>query len=298
MRIRSKSAGRALCLVIASGVFIDTSRAASWSEINTGLSSAAVNVSSIVIVPAQPSTLYARTIGADGIGGIFKTTDGAGTWKAISNVVGVNSLVVDPQSPSTVYAVTGRGLLKSTDGGQSWIDAGSGLPAYIAILAIDPNSSSKLYAVSATGIFKSTDGAGSWNALNTGLPTNTYIGSFVIDATNTSRIYATTSLPQNNGPPKAVLLRSTDGGESWSAIDPGLAPNSSISFLTISSTAPSVIYAIANSQGPAACPRVSILKSADGGDNWTDIDTGLPPGADVSSLIIDPKSSSTHLSCR
>ena len=273
----------AAILVVASGVVIDTSRAASWSPVNTGLPSAAVNVNAVAIVPAQSSTIYARTTSADGTGGIFKTTDGAGSWKAISNVVGVYSLAVDPQTPATIYVITRLGILKSTDGGESWVGAGAGLQnTYVSLLIVDPVSSSKLYAVTGNGIFKSTDGAASWNLLDTGLPPNTYITSIVIDPANPSRIYATGSFFQTNGAPTASLLRSTDEGQSWKIIDLGLGPNSSIGSLTISST--SVLYAIAGT---------SILKSADGGDHWTALDAGLPSGADIASLIVDPTNSST-----
>src|SRR5882724_1821648 len=109
-----------LAVAIASGLLISTCSAATWSGINAGLPAAVVRVGSIVIVPKTPSTIYARTFGSDGSGAIFKSTDGATSWKAISSIVGVNAVVVDPQSSSVVYALTGRGIVKSANGGDSW----------------------------------------------------------------------------------------------------------------------------------------------------------------------------------
>ena len=43
------------------------------------------------------------------------------------NVVGVSFVVVDPTNSSTIYAATARGVLKSTDGGENWAGADSGL---------------------------------------------------------------------------------------------------------------------------------------------------------------------------
>jgi photosystem II stability/assembly factor-like uncharacterized protein len=292
--MRRNSVERALrlavvILLLTSGVVIDTSQAASWSQVNTGLPGAVVNVTSIAIAPAQHSTIYAHTLGVDGIGGIFKTTDGAGSWKTISSVVGVNFLVVDPQLQSTIYVVTGRGILKSTDGGDTWAAAGAGLPnTYIGILAIDPVSPSKLYAVVGNSIFKSADGAASWNVLNTGLPANSFISSLVVDPTNPSRIYAVAAIP-NNGPSLPALLESTDEGGSWNLIASALFQTYSVTSLIASATAPSILYAISPS-GPSG---TSILKSADAGRTWTQVNTGLPPGAGVSSLVLDPTDSST-----
>ena len=283
----------AAIFVLTGGVAMDIGWAASWREINIGLSSSVVNVEDIVIDPTNPSTIYARTRSAGAAtSGIFKTTDGARNWRAISSLIGVNSIVIDPKNSSTIYALTGNGLRKSTNAGESWTGAGAGLPnSYVAALVIDPITPSNLYALIGTGIFKSTNGGGSWNPLNTGLPPNTYLSSLVIDPTTPSRIYATGSLPQSNGPPGSFILKTTDGGESWNVLDTGLPPNSSIGLLVIAPTTPSVIYALTTIPGNGP-PRPAVAKSTDGGQSWTAINTGLPSGASVNSLVIDPKNSS------
>jgi len=63
-----------------------------------------------------------------------------------------------------IYAATTRGLLRSTDAGLSWHDAGPGLPATpldaVAIAAHDPQT---LYvAVRGDGLWQSKDGAKTW----------------------------------------------------------------------------------------------------------------------------------------
>ena len=295
MGLRGNSWGRvrgvaAAILIVAGGAVTDTSRAATWSEIDSGLPATPVNIGSIAIAPAQPTTIYARTYSADGVSGLFKTTDGGGHWKPISSVVGVGNLTVDPRNPSTIYVVGARGLLKSTDGGDSWTGAFAGLPArYINILAIDPVSPAKLYAVAGNSIFKSVDGAGSWNALDTGLSANSFISSLVINPVDPSHIYGITAVPQNNGPSLPVLLESADEGQTWNLNANAFPPKSNVTFLTISSTAPSVLVAL----GRAGPNGTVILKSTDGGDSWTAVNTGLPTGVGANFLIIDPTSSST-----
>jgi len=280
----------AAILVVIRGVATD-SRAATWSEISTGLPSASVDVSALVIAPTTPSTIYALTRSADYTGGIFKTTDGAGSWRAMSNVVGVNSLVVDPTNPSTIYALTGRGILKSTNGGENWIGVGPGLPdiySYVTTLAIDPITPTTLYAAvsdvtGSVSIFKSTNGGGSWNVLDTGRPSN-FILSLVIDPTAPSTIYAVFLFD---------VLKSTDGGESWIGIGAGLGlPGSQIRTLAIDPITTATLYAVTG--GPFA----SIFKSTNGGASWNTLNTGLPPNTSMSytffgSLAIDPTTSAT-----
>ena len=292
-------AGRVFCLapailLITSGIVFETSWCANWSEINTGLPKTGVRVSSIVIPAKTSSTIYARTFSPDGTGGgLFKSTDAAASWKAIGSVVGVGNLVADPQNPSTVYALTTHGILKSTNGGDSWVRAGSGLPdTYINDLVINPVTTSTLYALSGygptgAGIYKTTNGGQSWNALDTGFPRNTFINSLAIDPTTPSSLYAIGSAPQFNGPPSPAIFKSTDGGGSWNALKTDLAPNLGIRSLIFAPTTPGTIYALTNVFGPGGRP--GIFKTTDGGESWTGIDTGVPPGAFVSSMVLDPK---------
>jgi photosystem II stability/assembly factor-like uncharacterized protein len=275
-------------LFMTAALAIQTGRAATWSEINAGLPVTGVEVAKIVVAPSTPSTLYANARRPDGTGAIFKTTDGARSWRDIGSVTGATSVVVDPRSATTIYAVTSRGLLKSTDGGDSWTGVGDGLSSYILALAIDPVTSSTLYAATAApGIFKSTDGGATWKALDTGIPANTYVGSLAIDPANPSRIFFSASVSQPPGPPAAAIFRSVDGGETWNASG-GLTTGAGIASLAISSTAPSVVYALLN--GP---PAAEILKSGDGGETWNTVSAGLPAGASIRSLAIAPQSSST-----
>lgn len=88
----------------------------SWTAINSGLPGAIQGVVGLTIDPAVPSTLYACTSGGD----VFKSMDGAASWKPLGGVGGANLLVLDPQKTSTLYVATRNGIVKSTDGGASW----------------------------------------------------------------------------------------------------------------------------------------------------------------------------------
>ena len=167
---------------------------AEWSEIGSGLPRTIAGVKSLAIDPATPSTLYA----VDADGRLFKSIDSGGSWKLRGSVAGVSFVVVDPTNSSTIYAATQRGVFKSTDGGENWAGADSGLAgiAYFATIAIDPLTPATLYAVTDRGVFKSTDAARSWNKLDT-LPRNPmpsgapyyFLGEITIDPVTPSTIY-------------------------------------------------------------------------------------------------------------
>jgi photosystem II stability/assembly factor-like uncharacterized protein len=281
-------------LGIASGLVLNSSRAATWSEIDSALPSAGVNVRAVVIASKTPATIYATATGAEGSSYIFKTTDGAATWRPISSTVLANSVLVDPQNSSVVYALTGRGILKSTNGGDTWARAAAGLPdIFVSMLAIDPVTTSNLYAVVGNAIFKSTNGGESWNGLNTGFPPNTFSISVFVDPATPSNVYATGFAPQNGGPAAFLIAGTTDGGVSWNTVTANLPPNASLRLLAIAPTSPATLYAIGSLSVPGGPPPgQGLLKSTDRGQSWTAVDVGLPAGASIVSVVLDPNDAS------
>ncbi len=84
---------------------------------------------------------------------------GVNRWTTIGpEGASVHALAIDPRTPTTAYAGTrGAGVLKTTDGGASWVVANSGLAeGNVNSLAIDPSTPSTLYAGTDSGAYKST----------------------------------------------------------------------------------------------------------------------------------------------
>ena len=107
----------------------------------------------------------------------------------------IHALALDPTTPTTLYAGTAYdGVFKSTDGGESWSPASTGLTStYVQALALDPTTPGTLYAGTAyEGVFKSTDGGGSWSAASTGL-TNPYVFALALDPATPVTLYAGTA---------------------------------------------------------------------------------------------------------
>jgi photosystem II stability/assembly factor-like uncharacterized protein len=119
---------------------------------NRGLESTH-QIARVVIHPRDENTVYAAAIGhlwgLSGDRGLFKTTDGGGTWTKLTNGLpddgktGAIDLVMDPKNPNTLYAAyyerlrrpwtftsggPNGGIFKSTNGGRSWKKLTKGLP--------------------------------------------------------------------------------------------------------------------------------------------------------------------------
>jgi photosystem II stability/assembly factor-like uncharacterized protein len=177
------------------GVVKSTDGAASWARANNGLTAVGPYVSALAVDPTTAETVYAATSPTgqpDTPAKIFKSTDGAAHWRQIPIALPANteitSLVVDPATPSTIYASYADygdqgGVLKSSDGGETWVAASEGLPtASVGKLVIGSGFPSAVYAATSAGIFASSDGAMSWTPINAGLP-NVGVSDFAIDRT-------------------------------------------------------------------------------------------------------------------
>src|SRR5207249_8351746 len=114
------------------GLCKSTNGGGSWTAADTGLpqregSSSFREVLSVVIDSQTPSTLYAGTWG----GGVFKSTDGGGTWGAVNTgltTTALHAVAVDPRTPATIYTgMSYHGVFKSTDGGAGWSAANTGM---------------------------------------------------------------------------------------------------------------------------------------------------------------------------
>lgn len=94
------------------GVFKSTDGGRTWQAVNVGLPRWQVRVQALAIDPKRPATVYAGVTPDSAYGGgVFKSTDGGGTWRPFSR--GLTNLSVN----DLAIASTGRVLYAGTDGG-------------------------------------------------------------------------------------------------------------------------------------------------------------------------------------
>ncbi len=193
------------------GIFKSTDGGVNWVRINEGIPEASRMINTIAVHPGSSDVVYAGTLND----GIYKTINGGERWVPVNNGLAssdIRSLAIDPVDPETIYAGSGNGfgIFKSTDGGDMWNDASSGIqlkcPTYLSSfgrvvegmdmrraapvftgqpygnetwtkildLSIDPSHPSHIYAADyGTGIYFSPDGGSSWAQINNGLTLKT-----------------------------------------------------------------------------------------------------------------------------
>jgi len=188
---------------------------------------------------------------------------------------------VDPANPSNVYAAAAEGgLYKSTDGGETWATADSGLGAlWVLGIAIDPSGTSTMYLATGGGVYKSGDGAQSWSAINSGLQGNTNIRGIAVDPTDSNVLYAGAERAGTSG----GVFKSVDGGASWFESSVGLT-NRDVWTLALAPSDAQTLYV-----GTAFGSAPGLFKTSDGAQSWSP--TSL--SGQIRFVSIDPNDSNT-----
>jgi photosystem II stability/assembly factor-like uncharacterized protein len=150
-------------------------------------------------------------------GGIYRSTDHGESWTYIDVgevISGVSDIAFDALMTATVYAATvspsfdtGSGMLHSTDSGQNWQPMGEGIAALDQVwsLAVEPVAPYRVFAAASwpNGIYVSEDHGLSWTQATSWV----YSEHILCTAEAPPWLYAATG---------GGLLRSANGGQSWS----------------------------------------------------------------------------------
>lgn len=116
--------------------------------------------------PTEPEVLYASGHPPGGGNlGVIRSDDGGQSWTLVSpganGPVDFHQMTVSAADPSAIYGIYGD-LQASTDGGESWEDVGPA-PQGVIALAASSLSADLLYAETERGIVISRDGGQSWD---------------------------------------------------------------------------------------------------------------------------------------
>ncbi len=231
---------------------------------------------------------------------MWKSTDGGTNWTALTDAqvsLAVGSIALDPKNPSTIFVGTGEannagdsyygaGILKSTDGGNTWANVqgpflnGPNGAQHIGAIAVSPASSSIVLAGADGGVYRSADGGSTWTSVLSGAPGT----AVVFDPINTSTVYA--ALGDSYGSASNGVYKSTDGGATWNQLKgSGVTafPSSNVGRIDIgiAPSTPTTLYVlIQDSSGlNGATPAAKLLgvwKTTDGGSTWNQLASSLP----------------------
>lgn len=206
-----------------------------------------------------PSTVYVATYT-----GIYRSTDGGGTWQDFSNGLqefnwtrGIDKITRDART-NTVYAGGLAGfyrLNRDGDGGGGW----EMLRWRMNDFAVDPLSSNNLY-VGDDGMYKSSDGGATWLRITDGWPAyydhddfgwRSQAFNLAIDPFNPGSVYAMSG--------ERFFFNLDDDALSWTNVTDNMALGSETGALLFDPTISGAVY-VATNQG--------MYKSRDSGLTW------------------------------
>ncbi len=225
--------------------------------------------------------------------GVFKSTDGAQTWKnmGLIDTHHIGRVLIDPKDSNVVYvAALGhqytyneqRGVFKTTDGGKTWekvlyISEKIG----VVEVAMDPADNKTLYAVAwqrdrkawhnydagpGSGLYKTTDAGKTWRRITKGLPSGEHAGrmGIAISQSNPNVLYIIAAFQGGK------VYRSDDMGESWRRTHEGNVRTGvgyDFCLIRISPDNEDEVYVVA----------FSLLCSTDGGKTFADRSERVTP---------------------
>ena len=252
-----------------------TSQTGTWEAMGPG--NIGGRTRAILIHPTTPSTMWTAGVG----GGIWKSTDSGASWVPKADLlvnIGVNSMVLDPRNPNTIYAGTGEGygnvdsqrgagIMKSTDGGETWTQLPSTNNSnffYVQKLVMSKGSSQRLYAATATGIFRSNDAGGTWTKM---LDASTVRGCMDL-AIQTDRALANVFASCGTFA-QASIYRAIDtaGAQTWTKVQSvtGMGRTS----LAIAPSNQNIIYAMASNKDTHGLLAIFRSNSSGAAGTWT-----------------------------
>ncbi len=254
---------------------VDRSASGNWTSMGpstTGGGYAGLGrLNSVAFRPGDNNTLY---VGAPS-GGIWKSTDGGSNWTPQGDnnaIIGVSDIVVIAGATTAsdiVYIATGDrdagdnysiGVLKSTDGGTTWVATGLSFQASQGHkanrLLLDPANNNILYAATTAGVYKTTDAGANWV-----LQTGTSFIDMEMKPGSSTILYGSTTTGR--------IYRSTDSGANWT--EELYDASGRRTELAVTANNSAVVYAVMGNSGNGFH---NIYKSTDSGASFSSTYSG------------------------
>ena len=260
-------------------------------------------VSAVIGVPGDANVYY---FGAAS-GGVFRSLDGGVSWEAVMDdqpVSAIGSLAIDPANPNVIWAgtgetfirsniLTGNGIYKSLDGGDSWENVGLELTGRIGRIVVDPLDTDTVFAAAMghsygpqqeRGVYRTQDGGTTWERVLF-VDEHTGCADIVIDPNNPNILYAgmwplfIRTWGRVSGGNGGGLWRSKDGGDTWEELTDGRnngLPHKPIGKIGLGMTHDNSerIYALIETSSNDVMGEIDehqgvLWRSDDGGESWS-----------------------------
>ncbi len=268
----------------------------SWEE--AGPTNVGGRITAMAVDPNDNQRIW---IGAAD-GGVLYSVDGGNSWTPQLDEFGglsIGAMTAHPTLSDVLLVGTGEangsgdsydgiGLLKTTDGGESWAVIGLESSQRIGRIVYDPTNPDRIHVAvcgglysksNDRGMYRSTDGGASWHQ-TLFVSDSTSAIDVAIHPTDGDILYAAfwerMRAPDSRivAGPTSRIWKSTDGGDSWNLQTtghPDEGSNCGRIGLAIAPSSPSTVYAIfADTPGYFD----GVYKTTNSGSSWSRIDDG------------------------
>lgn len=252
--------------------------------------------------PDHPGHLWCGSIP----GGLFRSSDGGDSWELVRSLwdhplrrewfgggadfPGIHSVCVDPRDSRRVtVGVSCGGVWVTEDGGESWNCRADGMwaaympperkndpqiqdPHRIVQCRSNPDV---MWAQHHNGVFRTVDGATSWYEIEN-VPPSTFGFAVAAHPTDPETAWFVPGVSDEHRIPvdaKVVVARTRDGGRSFDVLNNGLPQQHAYDLtfrhaLDIDDSGDRLAFGSTTG---------SLWITEDGGDNWMNVSTNLPP---------------------
>jgi photosystem II stability/assembly factor-like uncharacterized protein len=287
----------------ADGVYRSTDRGKTFQRAN--FPDKGVQIWSFLVDNNDPRLIYA---GGSPIS-LYRSEDTGETWRALPNpglpdravmpfACRVMRMAQHPSKPGTLFAALEvNGVIRSTDGGESWSDCSTDLIRLAQLphlkskivsdtynegmldghaIAISPSDPNKVIVAVRMGLFETEDGGRTWTDMEVGrFSPTTYGRDIKVSPVDGGTLY--TALSVAAASKDGGVYRSTDKGATWSRFD-RVQVHGTIMSVALHQTDPNQVYLGARYDG-------EIHGTEDGGATWEALP--LPAGVkDIYSVAV------------
>jgi len=183
------------------------------------------------------------------------------------------SILVHPEDSRRVMIGTfPQGIYLTDDGGRRWHESNVGWTMDgVFRLVHHPEDPELVFAGTYNGLNRSSDFGAHWQMADEGWPDEQWVFSIDFDPVNPDIMYACSKNGEDEGRGAknfhGVVMKSTDGGDSWFKVMSGLDPGQEFYEILVDRYRSDVLYLAAESQG--------VMLSTDAGESWQPWNEGL-----------------------
>jgi photosystem II stability/assembly factor-like uncharacterized protein len=249
----------------------------------------------VTAVTGYPDELHTFLMGTVG-GGIWRTTDAGISWQNISDgqldVAPIGALAIAPSNRLVIYAGTGsgqvrgnisvgKGVYRSTDGGDTWSWIGLPEAGQINRIQVHPDDPNVVWVTALghifgpnpeRGVYRTTDGGAHWERVLFESPRTGAI-DLVMSPDDPDVLYAALWQAERkpwamfSGADEGGIWKTTDGGDSWTKLTEGLPDRVGRIGLAVSPADAARVYALVEAEGDLR----GLYRSDDAGATFTHV---------------------------